>query len=678
MEDCPMRVSFLLSVLLLAGPVAAQTVEPTLVLTNEGGLIDRLIATGHGSQSLYAALQYLQPSSGGAIAPSFMTRLAACPPGSEVLTAPLSNYTGLNNPVAIQADGTLGIAPLFGRDYRTRMGYTTTASGGVLFTSANSAAGYIWVGTSGQTEYRATGIIWGAATAIVLTNEGGLIDRLIAMGYGADNLYQTLVVLGPSSGGAITEAFLERLANAPAGSEAFTARLSDFAGLNNPVAIGDDGALNITSVHGRDYRGQPGYATYAYPTGQEAFTYATGPAYYIDTGVMRQGGDHYYAITIVWIPESAPPATPVPPTAALVVAGLAGAALYRWRKCRTAGLFLAIVLSAGRAAAQHHAIVLTNEGGLIDNLIAAGRGSQSLYTVLQALQPDSYGFIHANFMAELAALPASSEVRTLPLSAFAGANNPVAIANDGTLFLACSFGRDYVQRTGWTLHNGGPGTFSLGHVMFGNAANPDYHQVLESDYEQIAIVWSLPTFTMTGVALSNEGGLIDRLVAGGYGSRPVYDALQHLQPISQGAISEEFMSQLAAAPRTRDAFTAELWNLASPYNNPVVVSPDGEIWMAGVFGQHFRSLAGFQTASGVSGAAGTVLFTFATGPQYYIDAGATVIVEAGRSGHFYYKAMAIVYADPPAPPATPIPPTAVLVAMGLAGAGLWRWRARRG
>jgi hypothetical protein len=177
-----------------------------------------------------------------------------------------------------------------------------------------------------------------------------------------------------------------------------------------------------------------------------------------------------------------------------------------------AGALLRLLLLAGslRAQTPAHTIVVTNEGGLIDKLIASGRGSQSLYEILQFLQPSSYGFISANFMAQLAALPTTSEVRTVPLSNFAGLNNSVGVNTDGTLLIAASFGRDYVERTGWTYHTGGPGTFALGNVIFGNASTSAYNQLLETGYEQIAIVWSLPEATLSGVALSNEGGPIDR------------------------------------------------------------------------------------------------------------------------------------------------------------------------
>jgi hypothetical protein len=141
----------------------------------------------------------------------------------------------------------------------------------------------------------------------VLSNEsGGLIDDLITAGYGNSNLYQTLVSLAPASGGVITERFLETLANCPPGSEIFTAKLSDFAGLNNPVGVNIDGTLVISSIFGRDYFGETGYATYPNtPAYGELFTYATSELYYIDTGstVIDSDYENYQAFAIAWTVE---------------------------------------------------------------------------------------------------------------------------------------------------------------------------------------------------------------------------------------------------------------------------------------------------------------------------------------------------------------------------------------
>jgi hypothetical protein len=140
------------------------------------------------------------------------------------------------------------------------------------------------------------------ATSLVLTNEGGLIDNLIARGYGNSNLYQILVLIQSSSGHVVSDEFMATLAALPAGSEIFTVKLSNFAGLNNPVCVNSDGTLRIQPAFGKDYFKQNGFSTYPDTetgTEKEMFTYAKSPQFYIDAGA-RTTSDRYYAMAIVW------------------------------------------------------------------------------------------------------------------------------------------------------------------------------------------------------------------------------------------------------------------------------------------------------------------------------------------------------------------------------------------
>ena len=125
-------VGLLLALFSLSGNVNADSTDPrTLVLSNElgpaaqGGLIDRLIAAGYGSQNLYQILQLLASQPGTGIPADFVASVGNNPNGSEVFTAALSNFAGLNGPVCINADGTISINPIFGRDYDGRTGYVT-------------------------------------------------------------------------------------------------------------------------------------------------------------------------------------------------------------------------------------------------------------------------------------------------------------------------------------------------------------------------------------------------------------------------------------------------------------------------------------------------------------------------------------------------------------------------
>jgi hypothetical protein len=83
----------LLWVLSLTSPATAATgtsQENVYVLSNEapGYLIDRLVAGGHGSQSPYAVLRYLQGMPGSDISPAFLAALADAPSCSYAVSMP--------------------------------------------------------------------------------------------------------------------------------------------------------------------------------------------------------------------------------------------------------------------------------------------------------------------------------------------------------------------------------------------------------------------------------------------------------------------------------------------------------------------------------------------------------------------------------------------------------------
>jgi hypothetical protein len=140
---------------------------------------------------------------------------------------------------------------------------------------------------------------------VVLTNENGLIDNLIAAGYGSSNLYQVLVALEPGSGGAISEALLDTLAGKPANSEIFTAILSYFAGMNNPLCINIDGTLGIQPIFARDIYQKTGYSTYPPgmpPKGNALFTTANDSTYYLKAGLTESssiGSSYYYLANLI-------------------------------------------------------------------------------------------------------------------------------------------------------------------------------------------------------------------------------------------------------------------------------------------------------------------------------------------------------------------------------------------
>ena len=303
------------------------------------------------------------------------------------------------------------------------------------------------------------------ATSIVLSNEEGrMIDQLIAAGYGNISLYKTLFLLQESSGGVISDAFLDILGVCPAGSPIFTKKLKDCKGISGGVAINTDGRVFTTNIKGRSYFGQTGYSTHPpgqFGMGRELFTYANSPEYYINA---ESGGKTYKVFAVGWSSNQVP----------------------------TFMLF-------------------NEEGGLIDKLIADGHGDESLYEVLQILQPISGGAILADYMAALAAAPADCEAKTAELSIFSSIyNNPIGIGANGDLILAQIHGRDYYGDVGFSTTTGN--IAGVGTVLFTSAdceddfidagTNPDFGVTYY--YKAFAIgLMSADAITVSGTAMDD-------------------------------------------------------------------------------------------------------------------------------------------------------------------------------
>ncbi|HPZ06663.1 MAG TPA: hypothetical protein PL110_01000 [Candidatus Eremiobacteraeota bacterium] len=165
-------------------------------------------------------------------------------------------------------------------------------------------------------------IAWSAETKIKInvdkdvetfniSNESGgfLIDALCPQ-YGNYTLYEVLVHLQSVAGEpAILQSFVDAVYNSPAGSEVFTAKISNYAGIQGAVEISANGTVHITGLKGRDYYTKTGYNTTHEPdagVGRELFTYATSSDYYIYTGsVQKQVGSqtityNYKCSSIGW------------------------------------------------------------------------------------------------------------------------------------------------------------------------------------------------------------------------------------------------------------------------------------------------------------------------------------------------------------------------------------------
>ncbi len=142
-------------------------------------------------------------------------------------------------------------------------------------------------------------------TTFVLSNEapGHLVDYLIAQGHGNETLLQVLGYLKAQSGGVISDEWYNQVAAAPPGSEVFTARLSNYAGIVGGIDIAADGSLYMPSVKGRDYDGAPGFATAPSQNGEFTFTYTQDVSHYVFTHDMNYGGvisKEYYAFGFAW------------------------------------------------------------------------------------------------------------------------------------------------------------------------------------------------------------------------------------------------------------------------------------------------------------------------------------------------------------------------------------------
>ena len=163
-----LTTTILLSIVAFNAPVEAQTTATTFVLSNEeGGLIDQLIADGHGNSNLYQILVSLAPSSNGVITETFLETLANCPAESEIFTATLNDTAPpSNNPIGINTDGTLIVVPIDGRDYYGQTGYSsypiTLVPGEENFIKADNSAYYIDAGSSntGNGNYYVFAIAW--------------------------------------------------------------------------------------------------------------------------------------------------------------------------------------------------------------------------------------------------------------------------------------------------------------------------------------------------------------------------------------------------------------------------------------------------------------------------------------------------------------------------------------
>ena len=94
----------------------------TFILSDEepGNLITKLGKTEYGNYNLYQALLQIQadanPSIASMITPTFLSALASCPAGSQILTIKLNSFPA-GSSLAISTDGTVQTANVHASDY---------------------------------------------------------------------------------------------------------------------------------------------------------------------------------------------------------------------------------------------------------------------------------------------------------------------------------------------------------------------------------------------------------------------------------------------------------------------------------------------------------------------------------------------------------------------------------
>ncbi|HNX97092.1 MAG TPA: hypothetical protein PKK12_05375, partial [Candidatus Aminicenantes bacterium] len=436
--------------------------------------------------------------------------------------------------------------------------------------------------------------------SVLLSNEGGLVDDLIAAGHGGKSLFQVVQLLAPLSDGAIPQSFVDTLAGRPAGSQVFVQTLGLYAGETRTLGILATGEVLLRTLYAMN-PAQEWWLSLAWREGYQTlpggnvggivplFTTYLRPSSPIPYSYSSDGSKCYRAWALVWNRANAPTT-----------------------------------------------FVLSNEGGLIDGLIAAGHGSDTLLQVLTLLAPDSGGAIPQPFLDTLAACPADSEVKTAPLSNYTGLNNPVCVNSDGHLTVNDIFAADYSGQAGYRDVPGdavGAGTVQITQALRPDRY-PDAGSIGSTHYYAFAIAWASAQKPTT-VVLSNEGGLIDGLVAAGHGGKSLYQIMLLLQPLAGGAIPQSFVDALASCPAGSDVLTEPLTTFAAPANNPICINTDGSAYVASLFGKDYSFRAGFTTFAGEK--VGTVVPTFimARGPDQYIDAGS-------GSGSGSYRAFTIV------------------------------------
>jgi hypothetical protein len=335
---------------------------------------------------------------------------------------------------------------------------------------------------------------------------------------------------------------------------------------------------------------------------------------------------------------------------------------------------IALVLAALPAqAATYQTFVLSNEGanGLVSQLVAAGYGNYNVYEALVAIQqntnPSVAGIITDTFLAALGGLPASSAIFTKPLNSYSPGSQALAISTDGTVQVVSIVGAMH-------LGYGGVSTLvaqisGVGNAKFLSGATITSFNAGGNTYNVFGIAFSgEQTFV-----LSNEGtnGFITQLLAGGYGTVNLYEALvaiqQNTNPSVAGIITPAFLAALQSRPASSAIFTTSL-NSFSPGTGGLAISTDGTVQLVTISGAANDS--GTNTLGATVSGVGLAYFTHSTS--------AGTPLTSFTSGGTTYNVFGIGWMPGTAPPpATPVPPSlwlGIIGCLALFGCTLWSRR----
>ena len=444
--------------------------EQAYVLSNEGGgLISQIVAAGYGNLSPYQMLIQMRneanPSISGIIPDALIQTLRNLSASSAVHTTQMKNLTGT---FAVSTDGTVQAVSISGATYNGAPGSSTLASnlsgiGNANFVYPTSPGTPLTSFTSGGTAYNVfviaympgtapaatpappslwlaiTGCLalagyalWSRRRAVwlplvllgvfglaspvraatyqtfVFSNEGvnGLASRVVAAGYGNDNLYQALLDIvssaNPTVSGIITPTFLSALRSQPASSTVFTTQLQSVSVAGQAIAISTDGTFQMVSIFGAAYQNTfSNTVLRSNVTGVGTAKFVSNPGGTIAS--FNANGNTYNVVGIAFSGEQT--------------------------------------------------FILSNEGaGLISQLVTAGYGNfalwQALVTINNNANPSDAGILTPAFATTLKNSPLSSGVITTLMKNINGAGQAYAISTDGTVQTVSIFGAAYQGQSG--------------------------------------------------------------------------------------------------------------------------------------------------------------------------------------------------------------------------------------